>query len=84
MPTSKRTVTMTEKELKEMGFEFDRTYSHGDYTTKVFEKGVIRAEITRIEATGEFNSFDIAIEEVAYLQITKEDLKHLVRILEKA
>ena len=70
---------MTRKELEDMGFEFEKTYLHDNFTTIRHKKGIITTELTYLE--GNLNSFDITIEEVNCLKVRKTELLILDNIL---
>lgn len=72
---------MTEKELKALGFEFVKRYEHNQFATRRFKKGVLEVELTFEK--GRLIDFDLTIEEVNCLQVTKQDLKELDSILNK-
>lgn len=67
--------------LVELGFEYDKTYKHNEFTTARYIKGVISAEITYIGF--KYHSFDVTIDEVNCLDVNKTELVILDNILNK-
>ena len=72
---------MTEKELKKLGFEFIKRYEHNQYVTRRFKKGVLEVELTFEK--GALVDFDLTIEEINCIKVTKQSLKELDNILNK-
>lgn len=70
---------MKPKHLIKLGFKFVKEYNHDEYHTKRYQKGCIMAEITYKD--NELLTWDIAIDETPFLEVSFPDLKKLDKIL---
>ncbi len=70
---------ITEDQLKSLGFQFEKEYSHDQFYTKRFKSGNLEVELTYED--GKLVSQDLTSEEINCLPISFEDLKVLTPIL---
>lgn len=73
--------TMTENELKGLGFELTQQYEHDQYHTNRYAKGVLEVEFT-YEA-GKLLTCDLTIQELNSKPVTLDEIKALTPILGK-
>ncbi len=73
--------TITENEIKDLGFELAAEYDHDQFHTNRFQKGILEVEFT-YEAKN-LRTVDLTMQEVNCLPITKDELKQLDVILNK-
>lgn len=74
---------MTENQLEKLGFDFIKSYSHGDYWTRRFKKGVLEVEFTYHSKTDKLETLDVTIDEVNCLPIDFKEIKSLDKVLNK-
>lgn len=70
---------MTEKELKELGFEMTKHYEHDQFHTSRYAKGVLEVEFTY--EGDRLLTCDLTIAEVNYKPVTLDEMKALTPIL---
>jgi len=72
---------MTEQEIKDLGFKKVKSYKHDIFTTNRYEKGVLEVEFTYRGFNLE--TVDLTIEEINCMDIKKQELIQLNKILNK-
>ena len=72
---------MTEKEIKEIGFELVKQYNHDQFNTNRYQKGILEVEFTY--ENKQLVTVDLTMEEVNCLPITINELEQLNEILNK-
>jgi len=70
---------MTEKELKELGFEMTKHYEHDQFHTSRYAKGVLQVEFTY--EGDRLLTCNLIIEEVNCKPVTLDEMKALTPIL---
>lgn len=70
---------MKESELKSLGFECVKQYTHDNYNTNRYTKGVLQVEFTY--ENGDLKTVDLNVTEVIGKLVTLNDMKALTPIL---
>lgn len=72
---------MSEQEIKGIGFELTKQYTHDQFKTNRYQKGILEVEFTYKDK--KLVTVDLTMEEINCLPITKEELQQLNKILNK-
>lgn len=72
---------MTENEIKEIGFELSKQYTHDQSKTNRYQKGILEVEFTY--ESEKLVTVDLTVEEINCLPIAKNELQQLDKILNR-
>lgn len=72
---------MSEQEIKGIGFELTKQYTHDQFKTNRYKKGILEVEFTYEDK--KLVTVELTMEEINCLPITKEELQQLNKILNK-
>lgn len=72
---------MTEAQAKKIGFKFSKTFTHDEWHTARYKKGLIELEFTYLTETNKLDGIDITIDEVVNKTVTLDQLQQLDFIL---
>lgn len=70
---------MTEEQIKGLGFELTERYTHDQFNTNRYVKGVLEVEFTY--ECNELRTCDLSISELNCMPITFEEMKAIAPIL---
>jgi hypothetical protein len=74
---------MTENQIELLGFDFIKSYSHDEWWTRRFKKGLMQIEFTYKNIDNSLEMVALTIDEVVGMPITIEELKTLDLIINK-
>ncbi len=72
---------MTEEQIRQLGFQLEKHYTHDEWETFRYKKGVIQIEFTYEIKSGKIDTVDVTIDEVIGKEMGFTNLLKLDRIL---
>ena len=70
---------MTEVQITELGFEFIKTYTHDEFKTNRYARGVLEVEFTY--EGNKIRTVDLTISEINCMPISFEQMKLITEVL---
>lgn len=74
---------MTANDLEKIGFYLIKSYSHDEWYTQRFQKGIIQAEFTFNADSDKLETVDFTIDEIVGIEFSIEELIKIDQILNK-